>query len=239
MEQEIISLVALIQSALPLAGSNEPILSPVPEKQATAQNQFSGKVLVEKTLDLEKRHPDKVVNEVFRDNILLNLHYLKKDVDSLKKDREKQGPENIAWEKAREPFDVVFILRPDESFAFHENILDEYSNKPLITGNSHFSYEDGYKTVAGLFGNGVCHLASLINWAASEAGLEVNAPTSHDFAPVPEVPRKYGTSILYCKDVCSSTQRQNLYLKNNTDKVLIFTFKVTEKTVVLKIQELS
>jgi len=68
----------------------------------------------------------------------------------------------------------TFSLNPGEVFAFHANVLPEFEN-PVITMNSKFYIEEGYKAIGGLGGNGVCHLASLINWVGSEAGLEVTA----------------------------------------------------------------
>ncbi|NIO20081.1 MAG: hypothetical protein GTN76_04890, partial [Candidatus Aenigmarchaeota archaeon] len=92
---------------------------------------------------------------------LLSLHYLKGDVEL-----------PVNWGEVREPFVVSFTLQPGEIFAFHDNVLDEYVN-PKVTMNSEFMTDEGYKSVWGLGGNGICHLASLMNWVAVEAGLEV------------------------------------------------------------------
>ena len=240
MNQELMALTMLVKTALPLAGSSEPLLVPVPNQIVRQEDTLQeAEVLVEKTLSLDNRLPNKAGARVFADNILLNLHYIKEDVDSFKNDKEKNGPANIDWEKIREPFEVSFILKSGEFFAFHKNILEEYKEKPGIVIKSHFSFEDGYKALGGLYGNGVCHFASLINWAASEAGLEVMAPVNHDFYPVPEVPREYGTSILYWPDNGRNTQKQNLYLSNTFDSSLVFIFKANEREVSLKIQKSS
>jgi hypothetical protein len=116
----------------------------------------------------------------------------------------------------------------NEVFAFHGNVLPEFAN-PSVTTNSRFFIEEGYKSVAGLGGNGVCHLASLINWTASEAGLEVLALANHNFALVPGVPKEYGTSIR------SQNKNQNLYIKNNFNFPVTFEFKVDDQMVVLMI----
>lgn len=233
------ALTALIQTAMPLAGSQEPLLVPIPANQVVQENASQAEVLVEKSFSLETRNANEGVAQTFTDNILLCLHYLNQDTESFKKDKEKVGPENIDWEKVKEPFEVSFVLKPGEYFAFHGNILSEYQDKSLITGNSQFSYQDGYKAVAGLYGNGVCHLASFINWVASEADLEVNSPVNHDFYPIPEVPQEFGTSILYWPDNGRNSANQNLYLKNNFDSPILFTFNFDGEKLELKVQKLA
>jgi len=157
-------------------------------------------VLAEHELDLTNRLPEEYGNEVFAYNILLALEYL--------------GADN-------------FVLQPGEVFAFHSNSLPEFV--PSVTMNSRFFMEEGYKSLAGLGGNGVCHLASLLNWTASNAGLEVTALANHSFAPVPGVPKEFGTSIR------SQSKNQNLYIKNNLEAPVKFEFKVDGESVVLRI----
>lgn len=238
MNQEIMALTALLKIAMPLVGRGEPLIVPIPANQVVQENASQAEVLVQKDLPLGTRHSNEGVSRVFADNILLSLHYLNQDVDSFKKDKEKAPAGNIDWDKVREPFEISFVLKPDEVFAFHGNILSEYQDKARITGNSQFSYGDGYQAVAGLYGNGVCHLASFINWTASEAGLEVKAPVNHDFYPVPEVPREYGTSILYWPDNGRNSANQNLYLRNNFDCPAFFTFNFDGENLGLKIAKL-
>jgi len=156
--------------------------------------------LAEHELDLTNRLPEEYGNEVFAYNILLALEYL--------------GADN-------------FVLQPGEVFAFHSNSLPEFV--PSVTMNSRFFMEEGYKSLAGLGGNGVCHLASLLNWTASNAGLEVTALANHSFAPVPGVPKEFGTSIR------SQSKNQNLYIKNNLEAPVKFEFKVDGESVVLRI----
>ena len=81
--------------------------------------------------------------------------------------------------------------------------------------------------------DGVCHLASLINEAAQNAGLTVIAPTNHDFAIIPEVDRKYGTAIYFMPGEKGTNQMQNLYVQNNKDNpvTLTFTYDGTELKV--------
>jgi len=200
MKQTIVGIITLISTAiLPVSQAATPLLSPIPEYMRVLGNQEV--VLAEHSLDLTSRDEVEIVNKVFAFNILKALEYL--------------GTE-------------TFSLNPGEVFAFHANVLPEFEN-PVITMNSKFYIEEGYKAIGGLGGNGVCHLASLINWVGSEAGLEVTALASHSFAPVPGVPKEFGTSIR------SQSQNQNLYIKNNLNFPVVFSFQTENKEVRLKI----
>ncbi|PIU03083.1 hypothetical protein COT44_04980 [Candidatus Shapirobacteria bacterium CG08_land_8_20_14_0_20_39_18] len=163
--------------------------------------------IAQKTLDLNIRP------EGFGENILIALRYL-----------ENQGKIG----EIREPFEVAFALYPGQVFAFHPNVLPEFAD-PAVTMNSYFLTTEGYKSVFGLGGNGVCHLASLINWAALEAGLQVTALANHDFFPIPGIDKKWGVSIM------STDPRQNLYIKNNLEEPVIFWFTADTSRVELKI----
>lgn len=215
IKQTILTFVTLVLTILtPALAVGGELLSPVFKKQLV--------ILAEHELDLTSREPGAYANEVFADNILLALHYLKGDV-------EERG---INWEEIRQPFGVDFVLQPGETFAFHGNVLAEFdppSGGPAVTMNSKFFIEEGYRSVGGLGGNGVCHLASLINWVASEADLEVTAKVSHDFYPVPGVSRQYGTSIR------SQSKTQNLYIQNNFEIPVVFAFSVESGKVDLKV----
>jgi vancomycin resistance protein YoaR len=158
-------------------------------------------VLASESLDLDNRYPVKSVSEGFKENILVNLGHLK------------------------EINNGRIILAPGEVFAFHKNLLPEFLGSKVITQRSEYRASEGYKLVSGLYGNGVCHLATLMNWVASEAGLEVTARVNHDFAPVPGVDRKYGTSIKFYPNVGGASERQNLYIKNNKDYPIEFVFE--------------
>lgn len=171
-------------------------------------------------------------NKVFADNILLALHYRKGDVLQMK---DSKG--EIDWDKVRKPFETSFILKPGEAFAFHNNVLPEYKDSVSYTMNSRFFGEEGYKFLDGLGGNGVCHLASLINWTASETNLKVAAKVNHDFYPVPGVPREFGTSIFYSQNGGNNSENQNLYIKNNLQVPVTFIFEADNKHVGLKIIE--
>ncbi len=164
-------------------------------------------VLSSEKLDLSKRYPVAIVSEGFKENILIALGYL-------------------AFQ------DNVLELRPGEVFAFHKKgILAEFKESVIISQESDFTTNTGYKVVAGLGGNGVCHLASLVNKAASKAGLEVTAPVNHNFAVIEGIEREYGTSI----STRNSPDRQNLYIKNNFDYPVRFKFVLNGDILVLSV----
>lgn len=230
MKETIIAL-ALAVNTLVASVSGQPVYQAEP-------------VLASHELDLTNRLDNAYGSSVFADNILLALHYLKNDVNDLKKDSIIISELSLDWDKVRKPFEVSLTLQPSESFAYHQNTLAEF-NSPKYTMNSRFYGEEGYKFLTGLGGNGVCHLASLINWTASNArlaedgeskraGLEVVAKVNHDFWPVPGVPREYGTSIFYAPNGGNS-QNQNLYIKNNFDYPVKFEFKADQNRVKLTI----
>jgi hypothetical protein len=211
MDSIALGLVFLISTNLTVLNAANPSTSIV---------QVHEKVLSNHDLDLTQREIDPTINKGFADNIELSLHYLKGDVGNLP----------INWNNIRQPFTVEFILNPGETFAFHDNVLPEFT-KPKITMNSKFITTEGYLYVAGLGGNGVCHLATLINWAAKEAGLETVAKTSHDFAAVVGVPKEFGVSIM------STSSDQNLYIKNNKPFPVKFIFTVTQNNINLTVSQ--
>lgn len=175
-------------------------------------------VLAEHVLDLNERLPDSPFgNEVFKYNILLNLKYIEGDLD------------------LSEPFVAEIELEPGEVFAYHENLLPEFEDKPIKTSGTKFIAQEGYKPLAGLYGNGVCHLASFINWVAQDAGLKVTSLVNHNFWPVPGVPKEYGTSIRYLPDNSWKTRNQNLYIENSFDQPVRLVFNSTADEVELKV----
>lgn len=220
MINETILAVTLIANVL---------LTPAPVRSHSAVLAGQNVVLASHELDLTTRLPDPTGAEIFADNILLSLHYGKGDanemVDGAKTD----------WDKVREPFEFSFTLKPNETFAFHNNILPEYQSLVVKTLNSKFFMDEGYKSLGGLGGNGVCHLATLVNWVARDAGLEVTAKVNHDFYPVPGIAREYGTAIFYAEGANGNSQNQNLYITNNFDMPVVFNFRSDNKKVVLTI----
>lgn len=174
------------------------------------------RILATHEISLEERYPVKSVSNIFRDNILLNLAYLRGDVISDK---------NVNWDKIRQPFEYEFRLEPNQTFAFHDDVLDKYKDMLVKTTNAHFSFQEGFKSDGYLFGDGVCHLASLINWVAQDAFLDSYAPTNHDFMKIPEINRQFGVSIYSNPIAKGSSQMQNLYVTNNKDKAISFKFE--------------
>ena len=165
---------------------------------------------------LEKRYEDSFVNDVFRDNILLTLKYLTQD---------KIDPKKINFEKIRKSFDYKIVLKPRETFAFHDDVLPEFEGKIAKTTNAHFNGQEGFRSSGFLVGDGVCHLASLLYWVARDAGLETLTQVNHNFANIPQIPREYGVSIYAYPGKQYSDQMQNLYITNNKDREIAFEFK--------------
>lgn len=234
MREQIVSVIALALSTLtPAVQEMGPARIAVPACQRLALSgrrlqagkdflvpvvQSREEVLAEQSLDLNTRAEGEHVNEVFKHNILLALAYF--DTPDIP---------DVPGE-----LDCSFTLQPGKVFAFHGNIASEFIDSVVRIMDSRFYIEEGYKSVGGLGGNGVCHLASLMNWVASEAGLEAAAPTNHNFAPIPGVPKKYWTSIRYCDFGCNS-QNQNLYIRNNFDFPVVFSFQADGDKLRLKI----
>src|SRR3989344_4551757 len=77
-------------------------------------NSVQQKYLAASGISLEKRYDNKYVNDVFKDNILLNLSYLSGKITKR---------EDINWEDINKPFEYSFTLLPGKTFAFHEDVL--------------------------------------------------------------------------------------------------------------------
>lgn len=160
----------------------------------------------ERSFSLTNRYPDPWVNDIFRYNIMHTLDLMDSKSYS-------------------------FTLNPDEVFAFHEDVLPQFAGKVAKTTNAHFNWSEGFKSDGYLMGDGVCHLASIMYLAAKEAGLSALAPTNHDFAVIPEVPKEYGVSI-YAFD-----PRQNLYITNTLDKPVTFAFAFNDSALTVKVTD--
>lgn len=195
-----------LSSLLIVSPINDAALIPV---ASLSQSQTE---LASHTMPLNDRYPVESVNQVFKDNILLDLAYLKGDVSD---------PKNIDWQKIEQPNEFKFILKPGQTFAFHDGVLPEYAN-PAVVGTSHFGPQDGYKSDGYLYGDGVCHIASLFNWVAQDAGLKVDAPTNHNFMPIPDIAKQYGTAIYYSPGAAQTNAKENLYITNTKDKDVTF-----------------
>jgi vancomycin resistance protein YoaR len=184
------------------------------------------RLLSERAMSLENRYANKWVNEVFKDNILLTMSYLSGKVSSSK---------NISWNSVRTPFRSEIVLNPGDVFAFHGDVLPEYRGKNIKTTNANFGAGQGFRSSGLLYGDGVCHLASLINWAAKDAGLKVDSRVNHNFANIPEVPREYGTSIVTTGVPSLNAERQNLYVVNTFDKPVRMLFRYEQNRLSVSI----
>lgn len=180
----------------------------------------SSDVRAERTFSMANRYPVPSVSDVFRDNILLTLAYMNGRVADKTK---------IDWSEVEKTQTYSFTLQPGEAFAFHESVLPEYQGKVSQTMRAHFNWADGFKSDGWLTGDGVCHLASLIYWAAKDAGLTALAPTNHNFAAIAEVPKEYGVSIF------SGSPQQNLYITNTFDTPVQFAFAYDGTSLSVKV----
>lgn len=168
--------------------------------------QASTHVLSSFDMPLSDRQPVTYVNDVFRFNILHTLDLM--------------GT-------------YQFTLKPGETFAFHNDVLLKYQGKVTKTTNARFNFADGFKSDGYLMGDGVCHLASLMNMVARQSGLDVESPTNHNFAVIPDIPREYGVSIY------SYSALQNLYITNNKDYPVEFKFEYVNDKLNLEVVEVK
>lgn len=186
------------------------------------------KYLATSEISLEKRYGNQYVNDVFKDNILLNMSYLSGKVTKR---------EDINWADINKPYSFTFTLLPGKTFAFHEDVLPQYKNTLVKTTNARFNYDDGFKSDGYLMGDGVCHFASLIYLAAKNAGLDAYAPTNHNFAVIPEIDREYGVAIYKMPGQISANAMQNLYVTNNKENAVTFEFNYKDGILKLSIFE--
>jgi hypothetical protein len=199
--------------------SNQPMINmALPSVQKLSYHEFS----------LNNRYENSFVNDVFKDNILLAVNYTA---------GQKIDPQNINWSNVEKPFKFSLTLKPGQTFSFHDDVLPQYQGKITRTTNAHFNSQEGFKSDGYLVGDGVCHFASLLYWVAKDAGLDTLAPTRHDFANIPEVPREYGTSIYSYPGKSQSNEAQNLYITNNKGKDVTFVFNFDGEKLGITAQE--
>lgn len=195
--------------------SVSPLISPImpSHNQILATHQFS----------LEKRY-----YPVQKQNILLNLAYM---------DGKVKSDRDINWTEVEKPQHYQFRLEPNQTFAFHDSTLPEY--KTIVkTTNAHFNSIEGFRSYGYLIGDGVCHLASLMYWTALDAGLKTEAPTNHNFMPIPEIDRIYGVSI-FSNPRGFGDARQNLYITNNKTKPVEFDFDYIGGELTVSVVEIN
>ncbi len=182
-------------------------------------------ILSSHEISLENRYEVKEISDIFKDNILLNLAYMRGI--------------STSWDEVKKPFKYEFKLEPNKTFAFHDDVLEEYKGRLTKTTQAHFNAEEGFKTDGYLFGDGVCHLASLIYWVAKDAGLDAKAPTNHDFMAIPEISREYGVSIYSNPLSKGSNAQQNLYITNNKGKDITFKFEYNGENLKASVLEVN
>lgn len=204
------------------------LLSVANPSASMKQNIQTDKTISVRQFSLEDRYGVKSVNEIMKKNILLNLAYLEGGVT-------QKG--NIDWNKIAAPFHFTKTLDPGEVFAYHMNVKSEYDGKIAFTTNSHFNSSDGFLTDGYLYGDGVCHLASLINWAALDAGLKTDVPKDHrSVGPIPDVPAEYGVSI-YLNMASGAGANNNLYITNTKDHAVVFHFDYDGTNLTISVSE--
>lgn len=197
-----------------------PVVNPVIYPTHTlGQAQFS----------LLDRYSNTYVSNIFAENILLTLYYMRGNTITATPD----------WNAVKKPFTYSFTLQPGEVFAFHQDVLPKFADKVVKTTNAHFGSQEGFVSDGYLVADGVCHLASLINEAGQHAGLMVDAPTNHNFAVIPEVDKKYGTAIYYMPGSTGANMQQNLYVQNNKDKPITFIFDYDGKELKIRVTEIT
>lgn len=176
-------------------------------------------------MSLKYRYPVPFVSDVFQKNILLALAYMR---------GETQAGKTVDWEQIEKPFTFSLRINPGETVAFHDNVLPQYvSATPL--SRSHFNSMEGFLSDGYLVGDGVCHLASLLGWAARDAKLDVVAPTNHDFAAIPEIPKDQGISIFSQPTSSQMTELQNLYIHNQHTFPVSFQFLYDGTTLKIEV----
>ncbi|HET9947060.1 MAG TPA: VanW family protein [Patescibacteria group bacterium] len=190
--------------------------------------QDSKQVIADKQYSLADRYSNTFVNNVFSDNILLTLAYMR---------GEAKEDQPVDWSKVTSDFTYTMVLQPGETFAFHDEVLPEYQGKVAFTTNAHFNSTEGFKSDGWLVADGVCHLASFMNVAARNAGLTVVSPTPHNFAAIPDVPKEFGVAIYYMPNEVGSSSLQNLYITNSFDKPVSFVFKHTGTTLDITVEK--
>jgi hypothetical protein len=200
------------------------LVSTVATPAAIAVPAVPAVVLATHSFSMEDRYDNKFVNDVFKDNILLTLNYM---------DGAVKSKDDINWNKIESPFHYEFTLSPGEEFAFHNNTLPDYSKNVVKTTGVDFDSTEGFKYDGDLVGDGVCHLASIIYWAAKDAGLNAYAPSNHNFAVIPDVPKEYGVAIQ------SPMPLGNLYVIDNLNKPITFIFNYDGTDLSVSVTEVN
>lgn len=199
---------------------------PVPALPFVQQEAEKIQPIAERTLSLTNRYANTAINDVFANNILLTLAYLSGTVSN---------SQHINWAEVQKPQKHEIVLQPGEVFAYHDSVAPEFADKTVATTRSHFNAAQGFLSSGYLYGDGVCHLASIINQVARDAGLGVTARVNHDFAKIPDVPREFGTSIYYDPTNEATSMAQNLYVENTYNKPVVIEIDSNKEKVVVRV----
>lgn len=162
---------------------------------AQAQSLPERQLLTTRMMSLGNRHLSSEINAIWAKNILLAVSR----ISPLDAGRLKEDPTFLG----------SIQMVPDAEFSFVKEA------GPTLTE------KDGFLSDGILPGNGVCHLASLINWAledASISGIEINNVVPHS-APIPGIPNNRAVSIL------SADPKQDLVIKNKGKVTLELVFR--------------
>lgn len=226
MIKELIVTIFTLVSGL----TQSPALQPISNGLVSVAQKPKEQVLARREFSLEKRYAVESVNEVMKKNILLNIAYL---------DGRVASKQDIAWDEVVKPFHSEFVLEAGKTFAYHEIVRNEYKGNLALTAKTNFNASDGYLSDGYLYGDGVCHLASLMNWAAQDAGLNVVVPKDHrSVGPINEVPDEYGVSIY--KDAAANIgANNNLYITNTKDEAVKFHFNYDGEQLAIYVTELG
>lgn len=211
-------------------------LSPINKTQIPGENlaavvsktQIEQRLLARQTLSLKNRHTNQQINEVFAKNILLNLAYISGEV---------KNKEKLDWQKVTQAHEFSIVLHPNQVFGYHDHVLPEYEQKLIETPKTYFHAQDGYLSSGYLYGDGVCHLASLLNWTALSAGLETFVPKSHSIAKIPDIDDEYGVSIYVVESDKKSGVNNNLYITNTKQTPIEFKFIYNQERVAIEVYE--
>ncbi len=222
------TVLSFILSALLTGFNGAAVLPTQTEPQVLGVEAKSEKIIGQKQFSLENRYPVKSVNEVMKKNILLNLAYLNGTVAK---------KADIDWDKVTSPFHFEKTLEVGKTFAYHDIVKKDYAGKVAFTTNTVFNAADGYLNDGYLYGDGVCHIASLINWAAIDAGLKTEVPKDHrSVGPIPDVPDDYGVSI-YVNKSSGAGANNNLYITNTKTNPVTLHFDFDGENVKVYVTE--
>lgn len=186
-------------------------------------------VLSSHEIAMEKRQADPWVNNVFKENILLTIAYARGTAIL---------GQPVDWNKVNAPFSWSLDIQPGKGISFHNLIYPKYQGITTPWNEIHYYTSEGFLSDGNLIGDGVCHIASLMAWAAKDAGLAVEAPTNHDFAPIPQVPKEEGVAIYYAPNDLFVSAKQNLYIQNNKEVPVRFVFDYNGTSLQIQVEEI-